>query len=77
MPTMITTKQIEKFIATRPFRQFALKTSDGNHVVVSDPDRIKLPPAGFELVLVYGVDGLVHFLSTTTIIDAAFYGPES
>lgn len=72
---MISLKQIEEFIATRPFRQFALETSGGNYVVVESPAHIKLPPPGFDLVLVFGADGLVHHLIADSIVNAAVYGP--
>jgi len=73
---VITIKQIEAFIATRPFRQFALETNGGNYVVVGDPDWIKMPPPGFDLIIVFGVDGLVHHLPADAIATAAVYGPE-
>jgi hypothetical protein len=38
---------------------FVLETSGGNYVTVQSPERIKLPPKGFDLVLVFGTDGLV------------------
>jgi hypothetical protein len=73
---MIKTKQLIAFILAEPFRQFALETSGGNYVVVQSPEHIKLPPPGFDLINVYGTDGLVHYIVEGTIINAAVYGPE-
>jgi len=72
---MIKLSQIEEFIGTRPFRPFAMETSGDNYVVVQTPAPIKLPPPSFDLILVYGTDGLVHYLTEDAIINAAVYGP--
>jgi hypothetical protein len=73
---MIDTEQLNKFIQAKPFRQFALETSGGNYVVVQSPAHIKLPPPGFDLINIYGTDGLVHYIVEGTILNAAVYGPE-
>jgi len=73
---MIELAQIQKFIESKPFRAFALETSDGNYVTVQSPEHIKLPPKGFDLVLVFGTDGLVHYVQKDSILNAAVYGPE-
>jgi hypothetical protein len=73
---MIELAQIRKFIETRPFRQFALETIGGNYVVIQSPAHINLPPAGFDLINVFGTDGLVHYLAVDSILNAAVYGPE-
>ena len=39
---------------------FVLETSGGNYVTVQSPEHIKLPPKGFDLVVVFGTDGLVR-----------------
>ena len=73
---MIKLKQIEDFTKATPFRPFALETSGGNHLLVTNPDRIKLPPEGFDLILIYGEEGLVHYIDQATVLNAAVYGPE-
>ncbi len=73
---MINTEQLKKFIEAKPFRKFALETSGGNYVVVASAAHIHLPPPGFDLINVYGTDGLVHYIVEGTIINAAVYGPE-
>jgi len=72
---MIDRTQIGNFLNTKPFRQFALETAGGNYLVVASPDHIKLPPTGFDLVIVYGTDGVVHYVDQTTVLNAAVYGP--
>jgi hypothetical protein len=67
--------QIKEIIGTRPFRPFAIETSGGTYVTVQTPAHIKLPPPSFDLIIVYGTDGLVHFLTKDTILNAAVYGP--
>ena len=73
---MITKDQIRDWIEAKPFRQFALETSGGNYIVVTSPAHITLPPPGFDLINVYGTDGLIHHIIEGTIINAAVYGPE-
>jgi hypothetical protein len=73
---MIDTEQLKKFIKAKPFRQFMLETSGGNYIEIASPDHIALPPPGFDLINVYGTDGLVHYIVKDTIINAAIYGPE-
>jgi hypothetical protein len=72
---MMTTEQIEEFAAVQPFRPFALETVGGNHVIVQSQSHIKLPPAGFDVVIVFGGDGLVHYLPFASIATAAVFGP--
>jgi hypothetical protein len=72
---MIGTKQIAEFVSTRPFRQFALETIGGQIVIVETEAHIKLPPPGFDVVVVFGTDGLVHHLPVDSIATAAVYGP--
>ena len=73
---MISLAQIQKFIETRPFRQFALETAGGNYVVIQSPAHINLPPPGFDLINVFGTDGLVHYVAVDSILNATVYGPE-
>jgi hypothetical protein len=73
---MIELAQIQKFIDTKPFRAFALETIGGNYLIVQSPGHIKLPPEGFDLVLIFGTDGLVHYVQKDSILNAAVYGPE-
>jgi hypothetical protein len=73
---MITTKQLEEFRTISPFRPFALETVGGNRVLVQSSAHIKLPPAEFDIVIVFGNDGLVHHLPLESIASAAVYGPE-
>jgi hypothetical protein len=73
---MITTDQIRDWIEAKPFRQFALETSGGNYILVRTPAHISLPPPGFDLINVYGDDGLVHYIVEGTIINGAVYGPQ-
>jgi hypothetical protein len=71
---MITTAQLQEFIGMRPFRRFALETTGGNYVIVETADHIKLPPPNLEAILVYGTDGVVHYLTIDSIANAAVYG---
>jgi hypothetical protein len=73
---LIKPDQLKEFITTEPFRPFSLETIGGNYVEVQSADHIKLPPAGFDLVIIFGVDGLVHHLAIDTIANAAVYGPK-
>jgi hypothetical protein len=73
---MIELSQIQKFIETKPFRQFALETTGGNYVVIQSPNHINLPPPGFDLINVFGTDGLVHYVAINSVLNAAVYGPE-
>lgn len=73
---MIELAQIRQFIETKPFRQFALETIGGNYIVVQSPAHISLPPPGFDLVNVFGIDGLVHYIAVDSILNAAVYGPQ-
>ena len=73
---MITTNQIREWIEAKPFRQFVLETSGGNYIQVQSPAHIHLPPPGFDLINVYGTDGLVHYIVEGTILNAAVYGPQ-
>jgi hypothetical protein len=73
--TMISLKQIAEFISVRPFRQFGLETIGGQIVTVESESHIKLPPEGFDVVVVFGTDGLVHHLPVDSIATASVYGP--
>jgi len=72
---MISLKQIEEFISVRPFRQFGLETIGGQFVTVESEAHINLPPGGFDVVVIFGKDGLVHHLPVDSIATAAVYGP--
>lgn len=72
---MINQAQIQQFIDTKPFRQFALETTGGNYLVVQTPDHIKLPPSGFDLINIFGADGLVHYVPLDAVLSASVYGP--
>jgi hypothetical protein len=72
---MISRAQIQQFIDSRPFRQFALETTGGNYLVVQTPDHIKLPPPGFDLINIFGNDGLVHYVLLDAVLSASVYGP--
>jgi hypothetical protein len=71
----VSDEQIEEFIRTRPFRRFYLEAAGGNYVEVESERHIALPPAGHDLILVYGTDGIVHHLDKNEILNAAVYGP--
>jgi hypothetical protein len=72
---MIKPEQIKSFIETRPFRRFYLETSGGNYLVVQTPDHIKMPPPAFDLIIIFGEDGLVHHIDKNTVLNAAVVGP--
>jgi hypothetical protein len=72
---MVKPEQIETFIQTRPFRRFYLETSGGNYLAVQSPDHIKMPPAAFDLIIIFGEDGLVHHVAKDTVLNAAVFGP--
>ena len=72
---MIKPEQIKSFIETRPFRRFYLETSGGNCLAVQSPDHIKMPPSAFDLIIIFGEDGLVHSIDKNTILNAAVSGP--
>jgi hypothetical protein len=67
--------QIEELIRTSPFRKFFLETAGGNYIEVESSGHLKLPPPGHDLILVYGTDGLVHYLTIDSILNAAVFGP--
>jgi hypothetical protein len=71
---MINRAQIQQFIDSRPFRQFALGTTAGNYLVVQTPDHIKLPPPGFDLINIFANDGLVHYVPLDAVLSASVYG---
>jgi len=68
-------EQIEEFIRTRPFRRFYIETAGGNYVEVESERHIALPPAGHDLIIVYGTDGLVHHLAKDAILNAGHWKP--
>jgi hypothetical protein len=72
---MINQAQIQQFIDTKPFRQFALETTGGNYLVVQTPDHIKLPPSGFDLINIFAADGLVHYVPLDAVLSASVCGP--
>jgi hypothetical protein len=73
--TMISLAQIEEFTRTRPFRRFYIETAGGNYITIESERHIALPPAGHNIIIVYGNDGLVHHLAKDAIINAAVFGP--
>jgi hypothetical protein len=72
---VITLAQIKEFVQTKPFRPFAIETVGGNYITVQSPEHIKLPPPNFDLLIVFGSDGLVHHLAADSLANAAVYGP--
>ena len=72
---MIKLSQIQEFIGAKPFRVFALETLGGNYLNVQSPAHIAMPPPEFDIVIVFGQDGLVHYVSKDSILNAAVYGP--
>jgi hypothetical protein len=72
---MLKSSQIEEFINAKPFRIFAIETLGGNYLTVQSPAHIAMPPAEFDVVIIFGSDGLVHYLPKDSILSAAVYGP--
>jgi hypothetical protein len=72
---MINPSQIEAFIAAKPFRTFAVETLGGNFFAVQSPAHIAMPPPGFDTLIIFGQDGLVHYVTQDSILSAAVYGP--
>jgi hypothetical protein len=64
-------EQIEEFIRTRPFRRFQIETAGDNDITIESERHIALPPAGHNIIIVYGNDGLVHHLDKDAILNAA------
>jgi len=71
---MIKPSQIEQFIGAKPFRVFAIETLGGNYLTVQSPAHIAMPPAEFDVIIIFGQDGLVHYLTKDSILSAAVYG---
>jgi hypothetical protein len=72
---MIKLQQIEEFIRARPFRRFYIEAAGGNYVEVESERHTALPPAGHDLIVVYGNDGLVHHLDKDAILNAGHRKP--
>jgi hypothetical protein len=65
--------QIEELIRARPFQRFYIEVAGGN-ITIESERHIALPPAGHDLIVVYGDDGLVRHIDKNAILNAAVLG---
>lgn len=64
----MTISQLKALAEDKPFRAFILETIGGNHLLVSDAWRMVLPPSPeFDLIFIYGTDGVVHHITAEAI----------
>jgi hypothetical protein len=68
---MMKLSELKAKLQREPFRPFVIDLQSGRQVRVESEAHIKLPPDGFDVVIVFGTDGLVHHLPLDSIVTVA------